>query len=130
MRLLIPFLTLVFFVLTGCNSSTGNDDNKIPTGTNTTGNGGTFKVSGSVKQNNGSSDAITQASVKLINTNTSLSVYTNTSGNYAFTKIAKGSYTAYITKANFTFSPSYVPITVESTDVIVQTIVGTASAGN
>jgi hypothetical protein len=73
--------------------------------------------------------AISGAAVKLAGTNTSLSVTTDASGNFTFSNIANGTYTVTITKANYTFVPPEISVTVSGKDVVVQTFVGTTSGG-
>jgi hypothetical protein len=127
MRRLLPLLVLLLVILAGCSSSTGNDNNNQNTGTNTTGNGGTLKVSGMAKLNSADGAAISGATVTLVATNTNLTCTTDASGNYSFTKIAKGTYTVSIMKINVAFTPNTLPALVDSTDVVVQTFVGTTS---
>ncbi|MHB9031075.1 MAG: carboxypeptidase-like regulatory domain-containing protein [Candidatus Latescibacterota bacterium] len=130
MKRLFALLILMLVAFSGCNSSTGNDDkNSGDTGNNSAGNGGTFKVFGMAKLNSVEGAGISGATVKLAGANTNLSVNTDASGNFSFSNIANGTYAVIITKANYTFVPLEVPVTVSGKDVVVQTFVGTTSGG-
>ncbi|MHB9031074.1 MAG: carboxypeptidase-like regulatory domain-containing protein [Candidatus Latescibacterota bacterium] len=137
MKKLLVLFMLMLTAFAGCNSSTGNDDNDDNGNTgNNTGNGGKYTVSGSAHLNNVDGAGISGATVILASTSqttmTPLTVTTGSNGAFSFANIAAGSYMVTITKANHTFSPEFVMVTVADKNVIVQTFVGTAvnTSGN
>jgi hypothetical protein len=126
MKKLLVLLMLMLTAFTGCNSSTGDDDKNDGNNGNTTGNGGTYTISGSVRLTSTTGAAISGVTVILASTvQTSLTPLTTTTGSngtFSFSNIAAGTYLVTVTKTGYTFTPEFGAVTVTDKNVTVSFI--------
>lgn len=127
MKKVFSVLLLAAVVFSGCNSSTGNDEDND----NNIGNGGTSKISGAVKLNDVDGAGIAGVTISLTLNNANIStVSTDSNGAFSLVNLADSTYVVTPSKSGYTFEPPHVSVTVSGVDVVVQTFVGTSTGGN
>ena len=95
----IGFAAIAAMILAGCSKGGASGDSR------------TYNLSGTV------SGAVSQNVSVTLSGAGNASTHTDASGNYSFTGLANGSYTATPTLAGYTFSPSSIAVTISGANV-------------
>jgi hypothetical protein len=122
MKTSFAFLMLFFLILAGCSSNDIGVSN-----INSTGNGGSYSISGSVTLGNG--DGISGVHVTLvgnsIGSNTDPTAITRSDGTFSFTKLTNGNYAVVANRSQYTIAPDQRVTLVNNGNVTLQPLIGT-----
>lgn len=118
----IVFFVFLFLVLAGCSKSSSKLSD-----INTTGNGGTYSISGSVTSSGGS--PISGVDVSLtgnsIGNSTNFAAATGSAGTFSFTKLTNGNYAVVVTRSGYTYAPDSRDALVNNGNVTLDPFIGT-----